>query len=286
MASTSSLPTASAAVAKLLPSSSYSSSQTRRVAVSFPRSSKLKKPLIIPSKGLGILREPSVVAKAQLNEVVGGSSNDSAPSESKVEVPTSGENDVESGKQHSSSAPLSDEAISEFMTQVASLVKLVDSRDIVELQLKQLDCELIIRKKEALPQLPAPAPVVMMQSPSMPAAIPSPVSLPPPASSVPSPASASSAPAVAAASAPKALKSSHPPLKSPMSGTFYRSPGPGLAPFVKLGDKVNKGQVLCIIEAMKLMNEIEADQAGTVVEILVDDGKPVGVEQPMFVIEP
>ncbi|XP_042439953.1 biotin carboxyl carrier protein of acetyl-CoA carboxylase 2, chloroplastic-like [Zingiber officinale] len=65
-----------------------------------------------------------------------------------------------------------------------------------------------------------------------------------------------------------------------MTGTFYRNPGPGLPPFVKPGDKVNKGQVLCIIEAMKLMNEIEADQAGTVVEILlIEDGKPVGVGQ-------
>lgn len=123
------------------------------------------------------------------------------------------------------------------MTVVCVCCRLVDSRDIIELQLKQLDCELIIRKKEALPQ-PPPAPVVVMQPTSAPAVMPSPV-----AASVPSPARASSAPPAAPALAQKAAKPSHPPLKSLMSGTFYRSPGPGHPPFVKVDNQFrNKEQ--------------------------------------------
>ncbi|XP_062106532.1 biotin carboxyl carrier protein of acetyl-CoA carboxylase 2, chloroplastic [Humulus lupulus] len=176
-------------------------------------------------------------------------------------------------------------SIAAFMAQVSDLVKLVDSRDIMELELKQLDCELIIRKKEAIQQ-PAP-PAAPMQTyypqgmylspppPQAPASYDAPASPPPPSAPAPvSPASAQSS------------KSSHPPLKCPMAGTFYRSPAPGEPPFVKVGDKVQKGQVICIIEAMKLMNEIEADQSGTVVEVLAEDGKPVSVDTPLYVIVP
>ncbi|MEQ9322963.1 MAG: acetyl-CoA carboxylase biotin carboxyl carrier protein, partial [Polyangiaceae bacterium] len=67
--------------------------------------------------------------------------------------------------------------------------------------------------------------------------------------------------------------------------TFYRSPSPEAPPFVEVGSKVREGQTLCIVEAMKLMNEIEADVSGTVVEILVDNGKPVEFEQPLFRID-
>ncbi|KAK3212438.1 hypothetical protein Dsin_017144 [Dipteronia sinensis] len=139
-------------------------------------------------------------------------------------------------------------SISAFMTQVSEIVKLVDSRDIMELQMKQMDCELIIRKKEALqqPAMPPSMPHAMYMSPPpmAPAAAPVPAS---PASAAP--------PALPAPA--KTSQSSHPPLKCPMAGTFYRCPGPGEPPFVKVGDKVQKGQVICIIEAMKLMNEIE-----------------------------
>ncbi|CAL9111504.1 unnamed protein product [Musa acuminata var. zebrina] len=280
MASSSSLHAAPAAAPQVYAaaaSASSSSSRRRPTAVSFHLPSKSKKPLLAPAKGLGLYRDRSAIAKAQLNEVAGGPANDAATSKTKAEALGPKGQDAEAGKPSLPSAPLSEEAISEFMTQVANIVKLVDSRDIVELQLKQNDCELIIRKKEAFPQPPAPAPIVM-QAPAAPAYIPSEVPPPPAARALPSPAAASSA--------PKASKSSHPPLKSPMAGTLYRSPGPGLPPFVKPGDKVNKGQILCIIEAMKLMNEIEADHAGTVVEILVEDGKPVVIDQPIFIIEP
>jgi acetyl-CoA carboxylase biotin carboxyl carrier protein len=74
-------------------------------------------------------------------------------------------------------------------------------------------------------------------------------------------------------------------LKSPMVGTFYRAPSPGAPSFVEIGQTVAKGQTLCIIEAMKLLNEIESDAAGTVKAILVENGQPVEYGQPLFLIE-
>ncbi|MEO8101413.1 MAG: acetyl-CoA carboxylase biotin carboxyl carrier protein [Betaproteobacteria bacterium] len=74
-------------------------------------------------------------------------------------------------------------------------------------------------------------------------------------------------------------------LKSPMVGTFYRSPSPGSPSFVEVGQTVSKGQTLCIIEAMKLLNEIESDAAGVVKAILVENGQPVEYGQPLFIIE-
>ena len=74
-------------------------------------------------------------------------------------------------------------------------------------------------------------------------------------------------------------------LKSPMVGTFYRSPSPGSPSFVEVGQTVTKGQTLCIIEAMKLLNEIESDAAGMVKSILVENGQPVEYGQPLFIIE-
>jgi acetyl-CoA carboxylase biotin carboxyl carrier protein len=74
------------------------------------------------------------------------------------------------------------------------------------------------------------------------------------------------------------------PVKAPMVGTFYRSAGPDKEPFVKVGDRVQKGQTICIIEAMKLFNEIEAEISGTVVDILIENAKPVEFDQPLFVV--
>lgn len=74
-------------------------------------------------------------------------------------------------------------------------------------------------------------------------------------------------------------------IRAPLVGTFYRSPGPDAAMFVEVGDRVSEGQTLCIVEAMKLMNEIEADQAGVVREIFVEDHQPVEYGQPLFRIE-
>ncbi|HEB83698.1 MAG TPA: acetyl-CoA carboxylase biotin carboxyl carrier protein, partial [Bacteroidetes bacterium] len=78
----------------------------------------------------------------------------------------------------------------------------------------------------------------------------------------------------------------HHEIKSPMVGTFYRSPAPDAEPYIRIGDKITPGQVLCIVEAMKLMNEIEADVSGRVVEILVENGDPVEFGQVMFRIDP
>jgi acetyl-CoA carboxylase biotin carboxyl carrier protein len=90
--------------------------------------------------------------------------------------------------------------------------------------------------------------------------------------------------AVAAAEAPPAEPQGH-EVKSPMVGTFYRSATPGSTPFVEIGDTVEVGATLCIIEAMKLMNEIESDKAGVVKAILTENGQPVEFGQPLFLIE-
>lgn len=97
----------------------------------------------------------------------------------------------------------------------------------------------------------------------------------------PAPAPAAAAPA-AAPEAP-AVPQGH-VVKAPMVGTFYRAPNPGAAPFVDVGQSVKEGDPLCIIEAMKLLNEIEADKSGVIKEILVENGEPVEYGQPLFVI--
>lgn len=89
-----------------------------------------------------------------------------------------------------------------------------------------------------------------------------------------------------APSAAAAEPSTHHEVRSPIVGTFYRASSPDADPFVQVGDTVSNGQVLCIIEAMKIMNEIESDASGRVVKILVDDGKPVEYNQPLFLVEP
>lgn len=93
------------------------------------------------------------------------------------------------------------------------------------------------------------------------------------------------APEVAPAPAPTAPQQTGTPLTSPMVGTFYRAPSPGADPFVKVGDTVKKGQVVCIIEAMKLLNEVEVDMDGTVKEVCVENGQPVEFGQSLFIIE-
>ncbi|KAL4368005.1 hypothetical protein GQ457_05G017140 [Hibiscus cannabinus] len=227
-------------------------------------------------------RKQSTVFRSHthLNEVAEISSNSVPAVDTKPKVALPKEDDKKSEEKAIPDAA----AISAFMAQVADLVKLVDSRDITELQLKQSGCELIIRKKEALQPPESASPIVVPHY--MPQTM---FQTPPPAAPVAAPAPASPAPqALVPSSSPpaKTSNSSHPPFKCPMAGTFYRSPAPGEPAFVKVGDKVQKGQVVCIIEAMKLMNEIEADQSGTITEILVEDGKPVSVDIPLFVIAP
>ena len=113
-----------------------------------------------------------------------------------------------------------------------------------------------------------------------------------PAAPQPAPAAAqlTIAPAAPAAPTPPAAAeatgaTSYTPLKSPMIGTFYRSSGPDAPMFAQVGDVVEKGQVICIIEAMKLFNEIEAEQGGRIVKVLVENATPVEYDQPLFLIE-
>lgn len=75
-------------------------------------------------------------------------------------------------------------------------------------------------------------------------------------------------------------------ITSPIVGTFYRAPSPEAAPFIEIGSRVKKGQVLCIVEAMKLMNEIESESDGTIIKVLVENGQPVEYGEPLFLIEP
>ena len=92
--------------------------------------------------------------------------------------------------------------------------------------------------------------------------------------------------APAAPSAPAEDNSKFVTIKSPMIGTFYRKPSPDKAPFVEVGSTIGKGDVLCVVEAMKLFNEIESEVSGKIVKILVDDATPVEFDQPLFLVEP
>lgn len=108
---------------------------------------------------------------------------------------------------------------------------------------------------------------------------------PAPAAAAPAAAPVAAAPAAAAPAAAPAARDLSNAQKSPMVGTFYRAPGPNAAAFVEVGQQVKAGDTLCIIEAMKLMNEIEAEKSGVVKEILVENGTPVEYGEPLFIIE-
>lgn len=160
---------------------------------------------------------------------------------------------------------------------------MVNETDIVELSLNSKKFKLAVKKKEALkamePQVvhvaaPAAAAPAAPQ-PMIPAAAPAPAA-PAPAPAAPKPAAAPAAPA-----AVDGVE-----IASPMAGTFYRAPAPGEPAFVNEGDRVTQGQTIGIIEAMKLMNEIEAEVSGTVVKITADNGKPVTPGQTLIVIKP
>ena len=123
----------------------------------------------------------------------------------------------------------------------------------------------------------SPSHVTTVSAPAAPApAAPAPVAAPAPAPVAAAPATAAPAPAGGNLSK----------IKSPMIGTFYRSSNPETPAFVNVGDVVKKGQVVCIIEAMKLFNEIESDVSGKIVEVLVDNANPVEFDQPLFVVDP
>jgi acetyl-CoA carboxylase biotin carboxyl carrier protein len=154
------------------------------------------------------------------------------------------------------------------LRKLKTLIDLVAESDIAELEVTEGESKVRIVKSGSVPQ----SQVVMM--PQQHAA---PFHAPIPASTAP----AVSAPAAAA---PAAEEIKGHVVKSPMVGTFYRSSAPGAAPFVDVGSSVKEGDTLCIIEAMKLLNEIDADTSGVIKQILVENGQPVEFGQPLFVI--
>lgn len=159
------------------------------------------------------------------------------------------------------------------------LLTTIDQTDIAELDLKGENWEISIRK---LPQgslvVPpsATSPVVGAAPASTPAS-------PPPAHMVPSPAPAT---VPQASSLPPMADSKLVDITSPMVGTFYRAPAPDEAPFVSMGDRVSTGQTVCIIEAMKLMNELESEVSGKIVELLVENAQPVEFGQVLMRVDP
>ena len=149
------------------------------------------------------------------------------------------------------------------LRKLKKLIDLVEESGIAELEITEGEEKVRIVKSGAVP---------LMVAATVPA--PQSVSLPPPSTVVPpnSP-----------AEEPSAGHSGY-AVKSPMVGTFYRTPSPDAKAFVEVGQSVKEGQIICIIEAMKLMNEIECDKSGTVSAILVENGQPVEYGQPLFII--
>ena len=149
------------------------------------------------------------------------------------------------------------------LRKLKTLIDLVSESGVAELEITEGEDRVRIVNRNGAAPVQVPQPVTVAQ--------PMPVPVP--------------APEAAPAPAPAAPQQTGTPLTSPMVGTFYRAPSPGADPFVKVGDTVKKGQVVCIIEAMKLLNEVEADMDGTVKEVCVENGQPVEFGQSLFIIE-
>jgi acetyl-CoA carboxylase biotin carboxyl carrier protein len=163
------------------------------------------------------------------------------------------------------------------LQEIRELLNLVEEKGFTEFELERGGLRLRVRRETAHPPevLPSQGPAIAYEpvavAPQLPAAHPAPPA-PPPVAAPP--------PVVAAPAVDENLYVA----KSPIVGTFYESPSPGSPIFVSIGQSVQRGQVLCIVEAMKLMNEIESDVAGEVVKCLVKNGQPVEYGQPLFAI--
>lgn len=157
--------------------------------------------------------------------------------------------------------------------QIQELIKIINKSNIGELTVEEKGFKITIKQKEEPVQqlitAPALPPMIYPGQPAAPAA---------------APAAQQSAPAKAKTAEPAAENLQT--IKSPMIGTFYRSAAPGKPVFVEVGDDVQPGKVVCIIEAMKLFNEIESELKGRIVKILVEDASPVEYDQPLFLVEP
>jgi acetyl-CoA carboxylase biotin carboxyl carrier protein len=152
-----------------------------------------------------------------------------------------------------------------LLKELEKIIKIVEKSEIAELEWEKNKERIRIRKDFA------PSAPLMTYAASIPAAAVAPASAP--------------APAASSAAAPKA-ETKGKEVPSPFVGTFYAAPSPTAAKYVEIGSRVKKGDVLCIIEAMKIMNEIEAEFPGKVAACLAKDGQPVQYGQPLFVIEP
>ena len=152
--------------------------------------------------------------------------------------------------------------------EIEALIKFVQKVGVSEVSIEQKDVKITIKTHPAAQQVIHAAPQMMM-------------SAAPPA-----------APAVSTSTPPAEIKpaasdeSKYITVKSPMIGTFYRTPSPDKPVFINVGDEIKPGKVLCIIEAMKLFNEIESEVAGRIVKVLVDNATPVEYDQPLFLVEP
>ncbi len=152
------------------------------------------------------------------------------------------------------------------LKKIQELVKLVNKTNIGELSIEEKDFKITIRQKKEAPQNVA-----------------SPQALP----NLPSALAASATPVPPSSKPEDPLKAENfITIKSPMIGTFYRQAGPGKPIFVNIGDEITPGTVVCIIEAMKLFNEIESEVSGKIVKVLVEDASPVEFDQPLFLVEP
>ncbi len=162
-------------------------------------------------------------------------------------------------------------------SEIRDLIDFISKSGLNEVNIETSELKLHVKREPDQKVLKSAAPLVAAPVAHAPAPVAAPV-----VASAPAPAPAAK-PAQAAEPAPgkKTVE-----IKSPMIGTFYRSSNPDSPPFVSVGDKVSKGQVVCIIEAMKLFNEIESEVSGTVVKVLVENSSPVEYDQVLFVVEP
>jgi len=148
---------------------------------------------------------------------------------------------------------------------VKDLIDLISGTDVVEVEVERGGTRVRVRRDGGVTHVVATPAYPVMAHPAAPAA---------------------GAPGAAPATAPAEEPAENAALvRAPLVGRFYRAPGPDAAPFVEVGDRVRKGQVLCIIEAMKLMNQIESEYAGVVRAVLVEEGRPVEFGEPLFEIE-
>lgn len=167
------------------------------------------------------------------------------------------------------------------ISEIQDLIKFIAKAGVTEVEIEKKDFKITI--KSEMPKKKGAATEATIQVPVPVAAMPA-----APVAPVVQAAPAAPAPAAPAAEAPKAASNedNYITVKSPMIGTFYRRSAPDKPTFVEVGSTVGNGDVLCVIEAMKLFNEIESEVSGKIVKILVDDNSPVEYDQPLFLVDP